>query len=78
MKNKHLYITETQDCQIKQRAKETGLKQAEIIRRALDAYFDNDDDEWDRQMKRDLEAGRLDNILAKARKQYREGKYTEL
>jgi hypothetical protein len=80
MKNKHLHITEEQDCQIKQRAKETGLKQAEIIRRALDAYFDDDDedDEWDRQMKRDLEAGRLDDILDKAKKQSEQGLGTPL
>jgi hypothetical protein len=45
MKNKHVHITQKQDEQIKQRAKETGLKQAEIIRRALDAYFSDDDDE---------------------------------
>jgi hypothetical protein len=30
------------------------------------------------QIKRDLEAGRLDDILDRAKKQYREGKYTEL
>jgi predicted DNA-binding protein len=55
-----------------------GVPKTEIVRRALDEYFESDDDEWDRQMKRDLKAGRLDDILAKARKQYREGKYTEL
>jgi phage terminase large subunit-like protein len=76
MKNKHLHITEKQDREIKQRAKETGLKQAEVIRRAIDAYFD--DDAWDRQMKRDLEAGRLDDILAKARKQSEQGLGTPL
>jgi glutamate mutase epsilon subunit len=78
MKNKHLHITEEQDCQIKQRAKETGLKQAEIIRCALDAYFDDGDDDWDRQIARDYKAGRLDGILAKARKQSEEGRVTLL
>ncbi len=78
MKNKHVHITENQDRQIKQRANDTGLKEAEIIRRALDSYFNEDDDEWDRQIKRDYETGRLDGILAKARKQYENGEYTEL
>ncbi len=55
----------------------SGVPKTEIVRRALDAYFD-DDDKWDRQMKRDIEAGRLDGVLARARKQYEEGKYTEL
>jgi hypothetical protein len=77
MRNKHVHITESQDQKIKQRANNTGLKQAEIIRRAIDSYF-SDDDEWDRQMKRDYQAGRLDGIIAKARRQYENGEYSEL
>lgn len=78
MKNKHVHITEKQDALIKDRAEETGLKQAEIIRRALDAYFNGDDDAWDRQMKRDFEAGRLDGIIERAKEQSEKGLGTPL
>jgi O6-methylguanine-DNA--protein-cysteine methyltransferase len=74
MKNKHVHITEKQDCQIKQRASETGLKQAEVIRRALDEYFNSDDDAWDRQMAADAKSGRLQQAFADELEQIKKGK----
>lgn len=37
MIRKQLYITETQEEELKRRSEETGLSEAELVRRALDA-----------------------------------------
>jgi len=39
MKRKNVHLTEAQIKSIQQLSKETGLKPAEIIRRAIDAYI---------------------------------------
>ncbi len=59
----------------------TGAPKSEIVRRALDQYF-SDDDEWDRQIESDIKSGRFDrgfaDIISEAKKQYEKGEYTEL
>lgn len=36
------------------------------------------DDDWDRQMRADFEAGKLDSLIEAAREDYRAGRTTEL
>lgn len=41
MKRKQISITENQEQKLKAEAKRTGLSEAELYRRALDAYLDD-------------------------------------
>jgi hypothetical protein len=45
MKRKQHCITDKQDRLLKKESKESGLSQGDIIRRALDKYFEGDSDE---------------------------------
>ncbi len=42
MKKRDLYITDKQDEQLRERAKEKEIRVSELVRNILDKYFEND------------------------------------
>ena len=67
--------------ELKQAARKLSPDEFERFSVWFDRYrqsIQQEDDEWDRQMKADAEAGKFDELIQQAREEHRSGKTTRL